>query len=257
MQVQSLSWEDPLEKEMATHSSILVWEIPWTEQPGGLQSMGQQRVRHDWCDWAYSIQLSRNPSLLSKSRHPQTPRSFSLLNLGSYSDISAVHSHHPSPLTISLFHQPYHVSLHHTKYHKVCATNSVVGKKRPKAMPKCHTFIWNHSSNSLSDPKLCGHQALHVLQHPGKLNIHKSDLILFQAFFICLRPVAKLQVPDRGAYLLHTQRRIPSKQHISCHKTTCSAILEMTLSAYFSSSTSSFPTLSMYLEKMFSYNFTI
>ena len=38
--VQSLGWEDPLEKEMATHSSILAWEIPWTEGPGGLQSMG-------------------------------------------------------------------------------------------------------------------------------------------------------------------------------------------------------------------------
>ena len=38
-QVQSLGWEDPLEKEMATHSSILAWEIPWTEEPGGLQSM--------------------------------------------------------------------------------------------------------------------------------------------------------------------------------------------------------------------------
>ena len=40
-------WEDPLEKEMETHSSILAWEIPWTEEPGGLQSMGSQRVRHD------------------------------------------------------------------------------------------------------------------------------------------------------------------------------------------------------------------
>ena len=40
-------WEDPLEKEMATHSSILVWEIPWTEEPGGLQSMGSQRVGHN------------------------------------------------------------------------------------------------------------------------------------------------------------------------------------------------------------------
>ena len=43
----SLGWEDPLEKEMATHSSILVWKISWTEEPGGLQSMGSQRVRHD------------------------------------------------------------------------------------------------------------------------------------------------------------------------------------------------------------------
>ena len=43
-----LSWEDPLEKEMATHSSILAWRIPWTEEPGGLQSMGSQRIRHNW-----------------------------------------------------------------------------------------------------------------------------------------------------------------------------------------------------------------
>ena len=45
--VRSLGWEDPLEKEMATHSSILAWKIPWTEEPGGLQSMGSQRVGHD------------------------------------------------------------------------------------------------------------------------------------------------------------------------------------------------------------------
>ena len=45
--VRSLGWEDPLEKEMATHSSILAWRIPWTEEPGGLQSMGSQRVGQD------------------------------------------------------------------------------------------------------------------------------------------------------------------------------------------------------------------
>ena len=56
MQVLFLGWEDPLEKEMATHSNILAWRIPWTEEPGGLQLMGSQRVRHDcatehgcWC----------------------------------------------------------------------------------------------------------------------------------------------------------------------------------------------------------------
>ena len=46
-QVRSLGQEDPLEKEMAIHSGILAWEIPWTEEPGGLQSMGLQRVRLD------------------------------------------------------------------------------------------------------------------------------------------------------------------------------------------------------------------
>ena len=45
--VQSLGGKDPLEKGMATHSSILLWRIPWTEEPGGLQFMGLQRIRHD------------------------------------------------------------------------------------------------------------------------------------------------------------------------------------------------------------------
>ena len=56
--VQSLGQEDPLEKGMATHSSILAWEISWAEEPGGPQSMGIQRVRHNWATntltlWSY------------------------------------------------------------------------------------------------------------------------------------------------------------------------------------------------------------
>ena len=54
-QVRSLGWEDPLEKEVATHSSILAWRIPWMEEPGGLQFTGSQRVGHDW---ATSLSLS-------------------------------------------------------------------------------------------------------------------------------------------------------------------------------------------------------
>ena len=46
--IQSLGWEDPLEKEMATHSSILAWRIPWTEELGGPPSMGSHRIGHDW-----------------------------------------------------------------------------------------------------------------------------------------------------------------------------------------------------------------
>ena len=46
--VRALGWEDPLEKEMAIHSSTSAWKIPWTEEPGRLQSMGSQRVGHDW-----------------------------------------------------------------------------------------------------------------------------------------------------------------------------------------------------------------
>ena len=61
--VWSLSWEDPVEEGIATHSSILAWRIPWTEEPGRLQSMGLQRVRHDWSDLAHT---HRSISLIKK-----------------------------------------------------------------------------------------------------------------------------------------------------------------------------------------------
>ena len=57
--VRSLAREDPLEKEMASHSSILAWRIPWTEEPGGLQSMGSQRVGHDWATSLTSLHCIR------------------------------------------------------------------------------------------------------------------------------------------------------------------------------------------------------
>ena len=56
--VQPLDWEDSLEEGMATHSSILVWRIPWTEEPSRLQSMELQRVRHDWAINTYTSLLS-------------------------------------------------------------------------------------------------------------------------------------------------------------------------------------------------------
>ena len=63
--VQSLGWEDPLEEGMATHSSILTWRIPWTEELGGLQSIGLQRVGQDWSDLARMHAHSRTKSLQS------------------------------------------------------------------------------------------------------------------------------------------------------------------------------------------------
>ena len=60
--VRSLCWEDPLEKEMASHSSIRAWIIPWTEEPCGLQSMGSQRVRQDW-----ATNTTRQPSFQLQS----------------------------------------------------------------------------------------------------------------------------------------------------------------------------------------------
>ena len=62
-QVQSLDWEDPLEKERVTHSGTLAWKIPWMEEPGQLQSMQLQRVRHDW-----AISLSRGSSAYISAR---------------------------------------------------------------------------------------------------------------------------------------------------------------------------------------------
>ena len=55
MRVWSLGGEDFLEEEMETHSNILAWRIPWIEEPGGLQSIGSQRARHDWSDLALRV----------------------------------------------------------------------------------------------------------------------------------------------------------------------------------------------------------
>ena len=66
LQIQFLGSEDPLEKGMAIHSSILAWRIPWTEDPGRLQSMGLQRVRHDWerMEWNGPKKNCKNPKQL-------------------------------------------------------------------------------------------------------------------------------------------------------------------------------------------------
>ena len=71
MQVWSLGWEDPLEKSMATHSSNLAWRIPWTGDPGMLQSTGTQRVRHNWSDLA-------RMHAGSKPKYPNANRKLSL-----------------------------------------------------------------------------------------------------------------------------------------------------------------------------------
>ena len=55
--VWSLGWEGPLEKGTAAHSNILAWRIPWTEEPGWVQSMGSQRLRHDWVTFTFSMEM--------------------------------------------------------------------------------------------------------------------------------------------------------------------------------------------------------
>ena len=75
-QVWFLGWEDPLEKEMATHSSIRAWRIPWTEEPGALQSMGSQWVRHNFAtkppppQWWFKKFCKEDKSLEDKSTVP-------------------------------------------------------------------------------------------------------------------------------------------------------------------------------------------
>ena len=64
--IRSLGWEDPLEKEMAVHSSILAWRIPWTEEPGGLQSMGSLLVRHNWVSNTFTFLSRMSPYLEGK-----------------------------------------------------------------------------------------------------------------------------------------------------------------------------------------------
>ena len=75
--VQSLGWEDPLEKGMATHSSILAWKIPWAEEPGGLQSMGLQRAGPDGSDLAHIRK--------TKERERETMVGFSVERFENYS----------------------------------------------------------------------------------------------------------------------------------------------------------------------------
>ena len=66
-QIQSLGWEDPLEKEMAIHFSILAWRIPWTEEPGRLQSTGSQRFGHDWATKQQQANFCKENFLLINS----------------------------------------------------------------------------------------------------------------------------------------------------------------------------------------------
>ena len=100
MQLASLGREDPLEEETATHSSILAWKIPWTEEPGGLQSMGWQRVRHDWVNEHTQQTLS---SLVAVNNPHSTHLSPSSLELISFPSFYAIYSSWNTPKTTGLF----------------------------------------------------------------------------------------------------------------------------------------------------------
>ena len=74
-QFQSLGWEDPLEEEMGPHFNILTWEILWTQEPGGLQSIGLQRVRRDWATSVHTHTLNHSSGTSNYTFAPLFPKS--------------------------------------------------------------------------------------------------------------------------------------------------------------------------------------
>ena len=76
--VQSLGWEGLLEKEVATHSTILAWKIPWTEEPGRLQSMGLQRVGHDWATFTFLLSRNELDTVKSVTFNKRSPKQICL-----------------------------------------------------------------------------------------------------------------------------------------------------------------------------------
>ena len=96
--VQSLGWEDPLEKGMATHSSILAWRIPWTEEPGELQSMGLQRVRHDRAAFTFTFSQGHSAGRLVSLQGTYDIKGWR----GSFQDLAHLKKLHPTLSGISL-----------------------------------------------------------------------------------------------------------------------------------------------------------
>ena len=118
-QVWSLGWEDPLEKETATHSSILAWKIPWTKEPGWLLSMGLQRVGHDWatslslslCTWSEKAMAPHSSTLAWKipwTEEPGRLKSMGSLKVGHNwaTSLSCVGEGNGNPLQCSCLENP-------------------------------------------------------------------------------------------------------------------------------------------------------
>ena len=95
--VRYLSWEDPLEKGMATHCSILAWRIPWTEEPGRLQTMESQRVGHNWA-WAWSQLQMCSVSVWSHTEINWSTASWSMTHLHCALQINDSLARHPAGL---------------------------------------------------------------------------------------------------------------------------------------------------------------
>ena len=120
--VRSLGWEDPLEKEMATHSSTLAWKIPWTEEPG-LQSMGSQRVGHDWATSLHFmpfLSLSEQKSLLNITAYIRHKWVISVLNYNSSKRCFCLKWHFLNLLMYSWFTMLYQFLLYRKSDSVVC-----------------------------------------------------------------------------------------------------------------------------------------
>ena len=121
-QVWSLGWEDLLEKWMSTHSSILAWKIPWTEEPGGLQSMGLQRVKHNWATFTSlegvekggedGIQIKGTGVLFSNSQ-----MELALISIQENKDKIKTWSGIHSPRNLPSLPQPHALPQHHALPH--------------------------------------------------------------------------------------------------------------------------------------------
>ena len=157
--IQSLGWEDPLEKEMATHSSILAWRTPWTEKLVGLQSMGSQRVGHDWGTFTHSLIRLRIESYLQ----------LWFMTAGGYKAKSARKKAHGQSLEETQHQLPRAFSqLSHTGHH---STSSEIWQ-----------YVWNavyqEHSSEIQSCWSCGHplpntyQKSQLLEGKQVLNIH-------------------------------------------------------------------------------------
>ena len=111
--VRSLGREDPLEKEMAIHSSTITWKIPWTEEPGRLQPMGSRRVGHNWVTLPYLTELywgqihTPSSSFMSSHSHSLLPPRDSHTCMGTTLPLKWISNHHTSLVLHLLGHKPY------------------------------------------------------------------------------------------------------------------------------------------------------
>ena len=169
---------------MATHSSILAWRIPWTEEPGGLQSMGSQRVRHDWSDWAQSFQFSR--SVMSDPLGSHGPQA-SLSITNSWSPLKPMTTESVTPSNHIILCRPLLLLPSIFPSIRVISNESVLWLRWPKYCSFSFTIILSNEHPGLISFRMDWLDLLAVqwtlkslLQHHSS----KASILLRSAFFI-------------------------------------------------------------------------